>query len=120
MAALGAFLTLIMRWFLGAFVRLFTMMANNFLATKIILGVLFVIILPIVLNNLIYDLMNTVFTTVNSYAATNAPTLTKVYNWTGLMGYFMNQLGIVQALTIVFSAMVCRFALSWIPFVGPK
>lgn len=120
MTALGAFLSLMLRWFLGVFVRFFTLAVNNFLATKIILGILFVTILPIVLNNVIYDLMSTVFSTVQTYASENSPSLQTTVSWTGLAGYMMDACGVVSALTIVMSAMACRFALSWIPFVGPK
>ena len=120
MSGLGAMLSLALRWLLGIFTRLFMVIVNNFAATKIILGTLFIVILPIVINNLLYDLLAGIFATIHTYASANAPTISTAFQWTGLLGYFLTATGVIQALTIIMSAMVCRFALSWIPFVGPK
>jgi hypothetical protein len=116
---MGAFFSLLLRWFLGAFARLFTVLLNNALAMKIVLTALFVIILPIVLNNVLYDLMSLVFDSVNSYVAGKTFELENA-SFSGMLGYFMVQLGIPDCLSVVLSAMALRFSLAWIPFVGPK
>ena len=65
---MGAFLSAVLAWFLGAFTRLFSLMVSNVVATKVILGTLFIVILPIVINNIIYDLMDIVFTSTSNFA----------------------------------------------------
>lgn len=117
---MGAMLSALAAWFLGVFTRLFAVMVNNVLATKVILGTLFIVILPIVLNNVIYDLMDVVFSAVTTYASENMPDMPNVVQFTGLAGYMSESLGILDALSVVLSAMSIRFAMSWIPFVGPK
>lgn len=117
---MGGFFGLLTSWLLGAFARLFTFMSANFLATKIILGTLFIIILPIILNNVIYSLMSIVFDAAASYAGEHEPGLETTIQFAGLAGYMVTELGLVDAFTVVLSAMGIRFALAWIPFVGPK
>jgi len=117
---MGAFLTAVLSWFLGAFTRLFSVVVTNFLATKVIMGTLFIVILPIILNNVIHSLMESVFSAVQTFAAAHSPTLQTAISFTGLAGYFLDHLGLISALTVVLSAVSLRFALSWIPFVGPK
>lgn len=108
-------------WLLGGFTRLFTMTVNNFLATKIILGTLFLIILPIVVNNILFDFISTILTQVNTYASANSPSsLQTAISFTGLSAYLLRVCGVLDALSVVLSAITIRFALSWIPFVGPK
>lgn len=117
---MGRFFTQVLRWFLGSFTRLFQLTVNNFTATKVIMGTLFIIILPIVLNNLIFDIMDEMLIMINSYASSNSPSLQTAISFTGLGGYLIRACGVIDGITIVLSAMVFRFAISWIPFVGPR
>ncbi len=117
---MGALLSALASWFLGIFTRLFGLMCANVLATKVILGTLFIVILPIIINNVIYDLMETVFETVQTYAQANSPEMPPSVGLTGLGAYMATELGLIDALSIVLSAVTLRFALTWIPFVGPK
>lgn len=116
---IGPVFTLFTNWLLGAFARLFTVMLNNFLAMKIVLGILFIVILPVILNNAIYWLLDDVFNAMNTFVAGHEYTLPNV-SFSGLLGYFMVQLGIPDCLSVVLSGMALRFAMSWIPFVGPR
>lgn len=117
---MGGFFSLLASWFLGAFTRLFGLMVANVVATKVILGTLFIIILPIIINNILYELMETVFASVTSFAGDHAPDMPSVITFSGLAGYLASQLGVIDAMSVVLSAMGIRFAMSWIPFVGPK
>lgn len=117
---MGGFLSLLASWFLGAFTRLFGVMAANVLATKIILTALFVVVLPIVLNNVLYGLMDVVFSAAQGFASTHDPDLPTVVSLTGLAGYMADVLGLIDAFSVVLSAMALRFMFTWIPFIGPK
>jgi hypothetical protein len=117
---MGALLSALASWLLGMFARVITFGVNHFMATKIILGILFVTILPIIINNAIYDLMSTMFTAINTYAGSIAPTLNQSIQFTGLAGYLFQALGLQSCFSVILSAMAFRFAISWIPFVGPK
>lgn len=117
MASLFRILT---SWFLGAFTRLFSLLASNVLATKIIMTALFVTFLPIVLNNFIYSLMSTIMQQAVSHTSGMGAEINPVIAFADLGGYFASELGFVSAISIIISAMFVRFTLSWIPFVGPK
>lgn len=114
------FLTAVLSWLLGAFTRLLAFGAAHFAATKIILVALFMVTLPIILNNVLYSLMDTVFSAVTDYASGKDTGLETVANFTGLAAYMLNSLGLVDAFAVILSCMGIRFAISWIPFVGPK
>ena len=116
---LGSLFSVLTAWFAGSFARLFTLLLNNFLAMKLVLGFIFVVILPIIINNAIYWLLDEIFVSVNQYVTGYEYTLEDV-SFTGLLGYFMVQLGIPDCLSVVLSAMALRFSMSWIPFVGPR
>jgi len=117
---MGGFFTAILSWFLGAFTRLFGVMAANVLATKVILITLFMVVLPIVINNIIYDLMDVIFSATTSYAQNVSPDLETSLTWTGLAAYMGEQLGVIDAISVILSAMAVRFSMTWIPFIGPK
>lgn len=117
---MGAIIGALMRWLLGAFTRLFGLMSANMLATKIILTSVFVLLLPVVLNNLIYSLLETAMATVQAHAGSMDGDINPVISFVGTAGYFAQELGFVSAISIIMSAMFVRFTLSFIPFVGPK
>lgn len=116
---LGSLFSVMTAWFAGAFARLFTLLLNNFLAMKLVLGVIFIVILPIIINNAIYWLLDDVFNSMNAFVAGHEYTLPNV-SFSGLLGYFMVEMGIPDCLSVVLSGMALRFAMSWIPFVGPR
>jgi len=117
---MGPILQAMTAWFFGAFTRLFTLVVNNFLATKVILGTLFILVLPIIMNNVIYWFLSDIFTTVDSYITATDPGLSSGVSFVGLAAYLMEQLGLFSAMSIILSAISFRWVLSWIPFVGPK
>jgi hypothetical protein len=117
---MGPLLAALLRWFLGVFTRLFALAATHFGATKIIFVTLFVVILPIIINNILYDLMDYVFTAVQGFAGSQTLGIPQTIQFAGLAGYFLTQFGLVDAFAVILSCMAIRFAMSWIPFVGPK
>ncbi len=87
------------------------------LATKIILSTLIITILPVVLWNLIYDLMDIVFSIVQSLLPTNANLSLQPLSFAC---WFFHTMKIVEALSVVISASITRMVLSMIPFIGVK
>lgn len=117
---MGAIFTALSGWLAAIFARLFTLMVNNYIATKIILGALFIVILPIILNNFIYYLLSDIFTSVEGYTQGVDPGIANTVTFTSLGAYMVEQLGILSAFSIIINAITCRWVLSWIPFVGPR
>lgn len=105
-ALLGVFLT-----------KLLTDNLARYLATKAVLTTLFVVVLPVVLNNFVYGLLEIAIeyaTTLNGQAQ-NLPQI--VLQLTGLAGWFFANLYLPDALSVVLSAVSIRVFLNHIPFL---
>jgi hypothetical protein len=87
------------------------------LATKIILSTLIITVLPIVLWNLLYDLMGLMFSIVKSLLPSN---LSLSLQDVSFACWFLHNLKIPEALSVVISASITRMLLSMIPFIGVK
>jgi len=98
--------------------RLFAVISSHYLATKVILTVLFITVLPIILNNLIVDLTTEIFSVVSSNLDTNSVLSQTVFQFAGLAGWFIQVLKLDVAFSVVISAIALRFTLKLIPFVG--
>ena len=116
---IGNMLGLFARWILGISTRLFSLIVNNMLAMKVIFVTLFVVILPIIINNILYDLIEGVFTSIGTYTSAHSVALESV-TFSDNLSYLINACGVIDCISILLAAMVMRFSLSWIPFVGPK
>lgn len=95
--------------------KLFSDNVLRFVATKALMTTFFIVVLPIVLNNFIYDIMNTTFTWMQSNSDTTAvdPSLT----YDGLIAWFVSILRIPECLAVIISALSMRLALRHIPFI---
>lgn len=116
---MGAFLSAVLAWLLGVVTRFFTFAANHFIATKIIMVFLFVTIIPIVLNNFLYGIMEIMFNVTDSLAG-DMPEVDVTLTFSSLAGWLISTCKIPESLSVIMSAVCFRFALSWIPFVGPR
>lgn len=103
-------------WLGSVLSYLFNLIVNNFLATKIILTTLFIVVLPIILNNFVAELlqtaMNMVSQNLNNYDGSNL-----LLQFTGLAGWFIQTLKLDSAFSVIVSAIALRFTLNLIPFV---
>lgn len=123
---MGAFLTTLMAWISGAFLRLGSWMALNYVATKFILGILFIVVLPIIVNNVLLDLFGQIFywwlaqTPFGQGLPGELAEMPKAFQFAGVGGYIFAKMGLPEALIIVLNASAYRFAMTWIPFVGPR
>jgi hypothetical protein len=100
----------------AAIANIINFLVKYHLATKIILSVLFITVLPIVLWNLIYDLMSVVFSVVQSFL----PSYNLSLSLLGTACWFFHVLKLPEALSVVISASITRMVLSMIPFIGVK
>ena len=103
-------------WLFGVFNVFLTTIGNHFLATKIIMGVLFITVLPVVLNNLIYDLIETSLNFISS-SVTSEGLEPFSMQLTGLGAWLAEVLKITDAFSVIMSAVAFKFTLRLIPFV---
>jgi len=101
----------------AAIANLINFFVKYHLATKIILSTLFITILPIVLWNLIYDLMDLIFNIVKSLLP---PQTNLSLDSLSFACWFLHTFRLVEALSVVITASITRLVLSLIPFVGVK
>lgn len=87
----------------------------RFVATKALMVTFFIVVLPIILNNFVYDIMNTTFTWMQSHSDTTSinPSLT----YDGLLGWFVTIFRIPECLSVIISALTMRLAIRHIPFL---
>lgn len=126
MGGVGAFLTTLMSWFAGVFLRLGSWMTLHYVATKVIMGILFIVVLPVIVNNVLLDLFSQIFywwlaqTPFGQGLPGELAEMPKVFQFAGVGGYIAAKMGIPDALIIVLNASAYRLAMTWIPFVGPR
>jgi hypothetical protein len=94
----------------GAIVNVITSMAGLMIAAKLLLLGLFVIILPVVLNNFFYKILEIMTSFANSETAVLG-TNPLSYQFTGLGAYLADHLQLPGALSIVLTAVSVRFIL---------
>jgi len=114
---MGALFSAFANWLGGIFSSLFALMSSHFLATKIVLTVLFVTVVPIVLNNLLYDLIDELISFVLSNMDTNTVLSQTVFQFTDLAGWLIQTMQLDTAFSVVISAVALKFTLKLIPFV---
>jgi hypothetical protein len=85
-----------------------------FLAIKALLTALFIVVIPIILNNAIHDFMQIVFNTMNQYADTSG--LDGAMSFTGLLGWFVVKFRIPECVSMIVSALQLNLILRLIPF----
>lgn len=86
----------------------------KFFAQKVLLVGLATIVLPIILNNFAYDLMNVAFSLIGD---TNVTGINGSLSFTGLAAYLVIQLRLPDCLSVISSALLVRASLNMIPFV---
>lgn len=103
--------------FLGSTVGLmFTDAVIKWIAFKALMIFLFVVLVPILLNNFLYDIIKIVmdFASIQSGGASS---LNGAMSFNGLMGWLLACFRIPECLSVLVSALVLRVILSMVPFV---
>lgn len=100
-------------WVFGKFVsdKVLAFVAQKALAIAIV-----TVVLPIVLNNLIYDLLEMVVSIVNSSLAESSLESASI-GVTGVASWLFQKCKIGESFSVIISAISVRAALNMIPFV---
>jgi hypothetical protein len=104
--------------FLGSLVtKTFADKVLGWLAMKALLIFLFVTVVPLILNNFAYDIIEIVMNFAGTSAA-GASSLNGTMSFAGLGGWLLSVFKVPEALSVLVSALVLRVTLSMIPFIG--
>lgn len=114
---MGSLVSAFAQWLAGVFGKFISFGSTHFLATKIILTTLFITILPVVINNLIYDITEEIFNLVFQNLDTSNVLSQTVFEFTDLAGYFISVFKLDLSFSVIMSAVALRFTLKLIPFV---
>lgn len=88
----------------------------KWIAFKAVMVFLFIIVVPLLLNNFLYDMME-IMMNFSSGQAAGSSALNGSMSFSGLMAWFLECFRIPEAVSIVVSALVLRLVLSMVPFV---
>ena len=106
----------ILAWFASGLSKLFADKVIGFLALKVVLVFLFIVVIPILLNNFLYDLIEIMMNFSNSQINSSG-TMNGTMSFSGLAAWLIDCFQLSQALSVMVSALVLRSVLSMIPFV---
>ena len=96
--------------------KIFADKVIGWIAMKAVLVFLFVTIVPLVLNNFLYEIIEILMSFANSQAS-GASALNGGMSFTGFLAWLLETFRIPEALSLLVSALVLRLILSMIPFV---
>lgn len=103
--------------FLGsALAKIFTDKVLAYVAMKVILVGLFTLVVPIVLNNVLYDLMEIIMNFANTQSG-SASSFSGTMSFSGFAAYLIETFRISECLSVLVSALILRTSLKMIPFV---
>jgi hypothetical protein len=103
--------------FIGSIIaKIFADKLLSFVAMKVIAVALFTIIVPLVLNNFLYDIIEIVMNFANQQAG-GTGAITGAMSFTGFLGWLVSIFRLPDCLSVLVSALVLRLTLSMIPFV---
>jgi len=111
MPAVIAWIVRLVPWLLS------TVIGDNvlrFAAGKVLLTTLFLVVLPIVLNNFMYDLVNM---SMSMLGAQDISGFSGAMTFSGLTAHFLLLLKVPDCMSVMVSALALRFSLNMIPFV---
>lgn len=97
--------------------KIFSDNVLKFVAEKVLLTSLFVLVLPIVLNNFMYDIIDMIFTYMSSNTGTTNLSLNGSQTFTGMAGYLIAMMKIPECLSVLMSALIFKLILRHIPFL---
>lgn len=103
--------------FLGSgLAKIFSDKVLGYIAMKAILVFLFMTVVPLVLNNFAYDIMEIVMGFASSQAG-GASSINGTMNFTGFSAWLISTFKLPEVLSVIVSAFILRLSLSMIPFV---
>ncbi len=88
---------------------------SRWIAQKVLLTTLFITVLPIVLNNFLYEVIQYAINIASTVDPQGLPSLT--LQLSGLAGWFFSNLYLPDAFSVILSAVSVRVFLNHIPFL---
>lgn len=104
----------ILTWMAAGLARLLADKVLAWIAFKAVLVCLFTLVVPIILNNVLYDVIEIMMNFASSQAGNS---LNGGMSFTGFMGWLISLFNLPECLSVLVSALVLRVSLSMIPFV---
>ena len=109
--------TTILGWFSSLAGRFLSDTALKFIAYKTLLVTLLTVTLPVIAKNFMTWLFQELVNAANANMNTEGLNVT-VLHLSGIAGYLASQLMLADCLSILITAIVIRFTLNFIPFIG--
>lgn len=109
--------TTILGWFSSLAGRFLSDTALKFIAYKALLVTLLTVTLPVIAKNLMTWLFQELVNAANANVHTDGLNAT-VLHLSGIAGYLASHLMLADCLSILITAIVIRFTLNFIPFIG--
>lgn len=100
-------------WLIG---KIFADNLLRYIATKAVIVVLVVVVLPVVLNNLVYDLIEIIQSVVTDSVSSTALQSASL-SVTGVAAWLFTTCKIGESFSVVVGAILVRASLNLIPFV---
>lgn len=113
---MAAILTAILGFLGSAASRILADKVVGFVALKLLLTGIMILLVPIVLNNFLYDLIETIMNFASSQQA-GAGSMNGAMSFTGFTAWLLDCFQIPAAFSVLVSALVLRVTLRMIPFV---
>lgn len=110
----GGDMQAILTWMAAGLARLLADKVLAWLALKAVLVCLFTLVVPIILNNVLYEVIETM---MNFASAQAGNSLNGSMSFTGFMGWLISLFRLPECLSVLVSALVLRVSLSMVPFV---
>lgn len=96
-------------------VQMFSAGAARYIAGKLMLTALFVVVLPVVLNNFMWDFINMSMEMVNSSTPANG--FNGGMSYSGLAAHYIRLLKVPECMSVMVSALSLRATLAFIPLI---
>ncbi|MCF6205080.1 MAG: hypothetical protein L3J59_15660 [Methylococcaceae bacterium] len=112
MPGVAAAVASIIAWF-GSFL---TASVIRYIAIKAVIVGVVVIILPIVINNIVYKFMQMAVNFAGNNSPDNSFIGSLTFNASGMLAYVIDAMSIPEAFSIVMSALALKFTLSFFSF----
>jgi len=100
----------------SAFGKIFSDKVISWVAWKALLVLMCFTLLPLMLNNFLYDIIEIVMNFASGQAG-GASSLNGAMNFSGFGGWLIEMFRLPECLSVLISALVLRIALSMVPFV---
>jgi len=101
---------------IGSFAaRIFADKILGWLAIKAVLSTLFIVVVPVLINNIMYDVLEIVFNFASSKSG-DIQTLNGSMTFSGFMGWLLDIFQVPAAFSVIIGALALRVTLKMIPF----